>query len=159
MVFFKKKQKKGLELKAYVSGKVIPITQVADPVFSSGTLGDGIAIQPEEDLITAPCDGEVSMVADTGHAMGITLDNGAQLIIHIGLDTVEMNGKGFEVLAAQGTKVKQGMPLVKFDRKLIEENGFLADCILVMVNRDQFPDVRFISGMDAERNETVIAVI
>ena len=63
------------------------------------------------------------------------------------------------MLAAQGTKVKQGMPLVKFDRKLIEENGFLADCILVMVNRDQFPDVRFISGMDAERNETVIAVI
>ena len=93
MVFFKKRQKKGLELKAYVSGKVIPITQVADPVFSSGALGDGIAIRPEEDLITAPCDGEVSMVADTGHAMGITLDNGAQLIIHIGLDTVEMNGK------------------------------------------------------------------
>lgn len=158
MALFKKKQKEGLVLKAYVSGPVIPVAEVDDPVFSSGALGDGIAIRPESDTITAPCDGEISMVAETGHALGISLSNGIQLILHIGLDTVGMNGKGFQILARQGSKVKQGTPLLKFDRKMIEENGFSTDCILVAVPQDQVPKLQFISGIDAVQDDTVIGL-
>ncbi len=158
MALFKKKQKEEPVLTAYVSGPVIPVTEVDDPVFSSGALGDGIAIRPENDTITSPCDGEISMVAETGHALGIGLSNGIQLILHIGLDTVGMNGKGFQVLVRQGSKVRKGTPLLKFDRKMIEENGFSTDCILVEVTQNQAPRLRFISGMDAVQNDTVIGI-
>lgn len=155
-MFFKKKQKEEPVLTAYISGPVIPVTEVNDPVFSSGALGDGIAIRPESDTITAPCDGEICMVAETGHALGISMSNGIQLILHIGLDTVSLKGQGFQILTRQGTKVKQGTPLLRFDRKMIEEKGFSTDCILVEVSQNQGSRLRFISGMDAVQNDTVI---
>lgn len=144
------------ELKAFISGSVIPVTDVSDPVFSSKAMGDGIAIRPDEQKITAPCDGEISMVADTGHAVGITLNNGAELLIHVGLDTVSLNGEGFRVLVKDGDKVKQGASLLEFDRALIEGKGLPTDCILVLTNTDDFPNAGFISGMDAKQGETCI---
>ena len=88
MAFFNRKKdtEPVKELTAYVSGSVIPITEVNDPVFSSKSLGDGIAIRPEGQTITAPCSGEISMAADTGHAIGITVNNGAELLLHIGIE-------------------------------------------------------------------------
>lgn len=158
MGFFRKKEKEEpvKELKAIVSGQVIPVTEVEDPVFSSKALGDGIAIRPEGQVITAPCSGEISMVAETGHAVGITVNNGAELLLHIGLDTVSLNGEGFKVTAKQGKKVKQGDVLLEFDKALVEQKGFATDCILIVTNAEDFPDMKLISGMDAVRNETVV---
>lgn len=160
MAFFKRKEKEKpvKELKAYVSGHVIPVTEVADPVFSSKALGDGIAIRPNGQTITAPCNGEISMVADTGHAIGLTLNNGAELLLHIGLDTVSLNGEGFQVLVKQGSKVKQGTPLLKFDKAFIEGKGLATDCIMIVANTDEFSDMKFMSGMDAEQDGTVVCV-
>ena len=158
MGFFNRKEKteQVKELTAYISGSVIPITEVNDPVFSSKALGDGIAIRPSEQTITAPCGGEISMAADTGHAIGITVNNGAELLLHIGIDTVSLNGQGFQLLVKEGKKVKRGDPLLKFDKAFIEGKGLAADCILVLTNTDDFPDIKFISGMDAKQSETVI---
>ena len=108
MLFYKKNNKveeKENELKAYISGKVISITEVADSVFASTVLGDGIAILPDGNTVFAPCGGTISMLADTGHAVGITADNGAEILIHIGLDTVSLNGEGFKIMADQGETV------------------------------------------------------
>ncbi len=158
MGFFKKKEKEEpvKELRAIVSGHVIPITEVADPVFSSKALGDGVAIRPEGQVITAPCSGEISMVAETGHAVGITVNNGAELLLHIGLDTVSLNGEGFRVMIKQGKKVKQGDVLLEFDKALVERKGLATDCILIVTNADDFSGMKLAGGIDAVQNETVV---
>lgn len=144
-------------LKAFVSGKVIPITEVKDDVFSSKALGDGIAIEPTEQEILAPCDGTVSMIAEgSNHAIGMTLNNRAEILLHIGLDTVGLNGEGFQVLVQAEEEVKQGQKLMTFDKKFIESKGLSATCILVLTNSDEYPDVRLQSGMDAVGGETTI---
>lgn len=159
MGLFKKKVKEEpvKSLKAFVSGKVISITEVNDQVFSSKALGKGVAIQPAGQIITAPCDGVVSMIAeDSYHAVGMTLNNGAELLLHIGLDTVSMNGEGFRVFVKANDHVKQGEKLLEFDKELIESKGFETTCILVVTNSDDYPDVEYLSGMEATQNETEI---
>lgn len=143
-------------LYACVSGSVIPVSEVADPVFSSKTLGDGIAIRPTCQTVTAPCTGEISMVADTLHAVGITLNNGAELLIHVGLNTVDMNGEGFRAMVKVGSKVKQGAVLIKFDKALIESKGYASDCVFLVTNSEDFPNLTFSSGMDADQDKTVV---
>lgn len=159
MGFFKRKAKEEpvKSLKAFVPGKVIPITEVNDQVFSSKALGEGIAIQPTAQIVTAPGDGIISMVAeDSNHAIGMTLNNGAELLLHIGLDTVSLNGEGFQVFVKENDKVKQGDRLMEFDKALIESKGFATTCILVVKNSDDYPDTEYFSGMDAVQNETEI---
>ena len=161
MGFFKRKVKEEpvKSLKAFVSGKVIPITEVNDPVFSSKALGDGIAIQPTTQTVTAPCDGEISMVAqDSNHAIGMTANNGAELLLHIGLDTVSLNGEGFEVFVKEKERVKRGEKLLAFDKKFIEQKGFATTCILVVTNSDDYPDAKYLSDMEAVQNETDICI-
>lgn len=142
MAFFKRKTKEEpvKSLKAFVPGKVISITEVNDPVFSSKALGDGIAIQPAAQVITAPCDGVISMIAEeSNHAIGMTLNNGVELLLHIGLDTVSLNGEGFCVFVKANDKVKQGDKLMEFDKALIGSKGFETTCILVVTNSDDYP--------------------
>jgi len=159
MGLFKKKVKEEpvKSLKAFISGKVISIAEVNDQVFSSKALGEGVAIQPAGQMITAPCDGVVSMIAeDSNHAIGLTLNNGAELLLHIGLDTVSMNGEGFHVFVKANDKVKQGEKLLEFDKELIESKGFETVCILVVTNSDDYPAAEYLSGMEATQNETEI---
>ena len=157
MKLFGRKTKKEKNLKAYVSGKAVPISEVNDPVFSSGTLGDGIGIYPENESICAPCDGVIPTIAeDSKHAIGITAENGAEILIHIGIDTVSLEGRGFEVFVCEGKKVKQGQKLLKFDKALIESKGLEATCILVLTNMDEFSNATFISGKKMVQNESVI---
>lgn len=145
-------------LKAFISGKVIPITEVNDSVFSSKALGDGIGIKPSEQIVSAPCDGTISMIAEgSSHAIGMTLNNGIEILLHIGLDTVSLNGEGFQVFVKNGETVKEGQKLLEFDRKLIESRGLETTCILVITNSDDNPDLQLISGMDAVCKETEIA--
>jgi len=159
MLFFKKKTKEEpvKVLKAFVSGKVIPITEVNDQVFSSKALGDGVAIKPFAQTITAPCAGTISLVAeDSNHAIGMTLNNGAEILLHIGLDTVSLNGEGFRVFVKAGDKVEQGDKLMEFDKTFIESKGLETTCILVVANADDYPDTEYVSGMEAVQNETDI---
>ena len=144
MSLFKRKSKDtGNDVYAFISGNTIPITEVNDPVFSAKTLGDGLAIIPSGELICAPCAGTISMVAEgSNHAVGMTLANGAEILIHVGLDTVSLNGKGTKLL--------------KFDKSFIESEGFDTACVFVLTNCEDFPDVRFFTGQDVVQNETVI---
>lgn len=144
-------------LKAFLSGKVIPIENVNDQVFSAKILGDGLAIEPESEIIVAPCDGVVSTVmADSKHAVGITTKNGMELLIHEGIDTVALNGEGFELFVKEGDNVKEGDKLIRFDAKLIKSKGYQTTCILVVTNSDDFPNLNFYTGMNAVVGKTVI---
>lgn len=105
-------------------GEVLPIDQAADPAFASKAMGDGVAVNPEEGTIFAPADGKISLVFPTKHAIGITLDSGAELLIHAGIDTVKMEGEGFEDFVKAGDRVKKGDKLIHFDTKLVEKKGY-----------------------------------
>ena len=159
--FFKKdKTKEGAcnECRAFLDGKAVPITEVPDAVFSGKLLGDGMAIVPESQMLKSPCDGVVSVVMDGSfHACGITLDNGMQILLHIGLDTVEMNGDGFEPKVKVGDRVKTGQDLIAFDLKKIEAAGHPTITILVVTEPGNAKDIRFLSGMQAVSGETVVA--
>ena len=144
-------------LKAFLSGKVIPIENVNDQVFSAKILGDGLAIEPESEIIVAPCDGVISTVmADSKHAVGITAENGMELLIHEGIDTVALNGEGFELFVKEGDSIKTGDKLIHFDPELIKSKGYQTTCILVVTNSDDFPNMKLHTGMDAIVGETVI---
>lgn len=121
MFGFLKKDRKVIV--APVSGKCIPIEEVSDPVFSTKMMGDGFAIVPSEETVAAPADGEIVMIPDSKHAFGLKTKSGVELLVHIGLDTVNLNGEGFTILQEQGAKVKAGTPIIRFDRKFMEEKG------------------------------------
>lgn len=162
MSLFKRKEKEESvkSLKAFISGRVIPITEVSDQVFSSKALGDGVGIQPSGEIITAPCSCTISMIAqDTGHAIGLSLNNGAEILIHAGLDTVSLNGEGFHVFVKEGQKVKAGDNLLRFDKNFIESKGLETICIFVLTNSDDYPDAKFFSNLDAIQNETEICLL
>ena len=159
--FFKKKKGEAPAsanaLKAFLSGKVIPIEEVKDPVFSSKMLGNGLAIEPTSELIVAPCDGVISTVmAESKHAVGITVANGMELLIHEGVDTVALNGEGFELFVNEGDQVKAGDKLIKFNAELIKSKGYQATCILAVTNSDDYPNMKLHTGIDAVIGETVI---
>ena len=161
MGFFKKKEKEEpvKELRAIVSGHVIPITEVADPVFSSKALGDGVAIRPEGQVITAPCSGEISMVAETGHAVGITVNNGAELLLHIGLDTVSLDGEGFRVMVKQGKKVKQGDVLLEFDMQGIQSAGYPLVTPMVICNSDEYSKIEVLADGTVQAGTEVLRAV
>lgn len=149
---------KSATLKAFVSGQVIPMTEVKDEMFSQKMMGDGVAIWPDNQVVTAPADGEITMVTgQSGHAIGMKLKNGLEILLHVGLDTVNMSGEGFTVFVEPGQKVQAGTELVRFDRKRIEEKGYSPVVIMAVTNFDQYPMLSFYSGVQAEANKTVVA--
>lgn len=124
---------------APVAGKIISITEVPDPVFSGEVLGKGCAIWPEEEVVYAPCSGTVTVTM--GHAVGINGDDGVEVLVHIGVDTVEMNGDGFTGYVKQGDTVKAGQPVIKMDRAKIEAAGH-PDCVVMAVsNTPEFASI------------------
>ncbi len=149
----------GGELKAFLSGTVIPLEAVPDDVFSKRIIGDGLAIEPTDHTVVAPAEGTVSVVMkDSKHACGLTLDNGMEILIHIGIDTVAMNGDGFELFVDQGDHVKEGQPLISFDPEKIRAAGYPLTTILIMTNPGQAKDVTYRDqeGLKAEAGETPI---
>ena len=108
---------------APVTGKCIRIEEVPDQVFSSKMMGDGFAVVPEGDTAVAPMSGEIVMIPESKHAFGMKTKSGVEFLVHIGLDTVELNGEGFTVLAKQGSKVRAGDPVIRFDKAFIEGKG------------------------------------
>ena len=155
--FFKKKSEPK-ELKAMVNGEVISVTEVKDDVFSSCMLGKGIAIHPADGVVVAPVDGEISVTMEgTNHAVGIRIAEGFDLLIHIGLDTVSLNGEGFTSHISMGQKVKAGDTLITFDKALVESKGLCADVILIALDNPALPALDFKTGMTASAGETVVA--
>lgn len=128
--------KKSIAIYAPLKGRVVDITEVPDPTFSQKMMGDGIAIEPESNVLVAPCDGEIALVAETKHAVAIS-SNGMELLMHIGLDTVELEGKPFDVHVKAGDKVKQGDKLVTFDRDMITAAGKKLITPVLLINMDQ----------------------
>ena len=145
------------DLKAYLTGKVIPLSEVEDQVFSAGIMGDGIAIRPENDTLCAPAKGTVTMLTDTRHAIGLTLENGVEILLHVGLDTVEMNGDGFTYLVSENQKVEAGTPLIRFDREKIKAAGHPDVTVCIVTDQADVEQVNFHTGMNAESGKTVIA--
>ena len=120
---FKKKEAMDNNLYAPIEGEYIELEKIPDKVFASGMIGTGCGIVPKGEKVTAPVNGEIIMVADTKHAIGIKSEMGAEILLHIGLETVAMNGEGFEYLVKKGQHVKEGQPILKFDKAKIEAKG------------------------------------
>lgn len=147
-----------LELKAPVSGKVLPMREAKDETFASCMMGTGVVIVPEEDTIVAPCDGTVTLCSeDNKHAIGLQSDTGLELLIHVGVDTVSLKGKGFELLKKEGTRMKTGDPLLRFDRKYVESQGLCTDIMLILVGCEEESGVEFITGSRAAAGKTTVA--
>ncbi|WP_075182814.1 glucose PTS transporter subunit IIA [Pantoea sp. 1.19] len=127
-----------LSLNSPLSGRLMPLTQVQDPAFASGALGEGVAILPDDGEVVAPCDAEVASVIDTGHAVGLLCDNGAELLIHVGLDTVKLQGQFFTPQVSIGERVRAGQPLIRFDREQVLAAGYDITTPFLIVNSDDF---------------------
>lgn len=124
-------------------GKVIPYTEIPDPTFASGALGEGVGVEPEEGVVYAPMDGEISSVADSKHAIGITGENDQELLIHVGVDTVEMKGDGFNTLVEEGDMVKKGQKIMEFSLQKIKEAGHPDTVVVLLTNSDDYEDVKY----------------
>ena len=146
------------ELKAFATGDVITLKEVNDGVFSEGTMGEGLAIIPENETVYAPADATVNLLMqESRHACGLKLANGAQILLHIGIDTVAMKGDGFEYLVKEGQKVSVGTPLIKFDKKKISEAGYVDTIICVIAEPGNMENVTFMTGIHAIEKETTVA--
>ncbi len=148
-------EKEEVVLYAPLKGEVLPVEKAADPAFASKAMGDGVAINPEDDVVYAPADGTVSLVFPTKHAMGITLSTGAELLIHVGLDTVQMEGEGFETYVKAGDQVKKGDKLISFDRELIAQKGF-KDQTMLLVAETNGQDVEVMPAKEADLTTEII---
>ena len=125
-----------------VAGKIIPASEIADPVFAGEGMGPSIGIVPSGETVYAPFDGEVMMVFPTKHAVGLTSKDGIEVLIHVGIDTVNMNGEGFEAFVQGGEKVSKGDKLLTFDRAAIKKAGYSDTVIVVLTNGNNLPDVK-----------------
>lgn len=132
------------EFVAPVTGNVIPVNQVKDEAFASEAMGKGVGIEPENGKVYAPFDGNVDAVFPTGHLVGLSDENGAEVLIHIGVDTVKLEGKGFKTYVSQGDKVKKGDLLVEFDVELLKKEGY--DATVMFITTDTSKDVQVLSG-------------
>lgn len=145
------------ELKAFLSGKVIPLKEVGDGVFSEGVMGEGLAIVPDSEVLCAPADAEVTvLMEDSRHACGLKLANGMELLLHIGIDTVDMNGDGFTYEVAAGQRVKAGDPLVRFSREKIKAAGHPDMTVCIITEPGNAKEIEFHTGMEAKEKETIL---
>ena len=128
-------------LSACLNGTVVPLAEVKDEAFASGALGDGIAIEPSDGELVAPADGEISSTFETHHAVGMTTVDGAELLMHIGIDTVKLGGKHFTYLVNEGDKVKKGQPLIRFELEAIKAEGYPVTTPLIVCNTDDYTAV------------------
>jgi sugar PTS system EIIA component len=143
-------------LVAPVSGKAIPLSEVPDPVFAEKMAGDGMAIIAAGDTVVAPADGELTLIFKTKHAFAMTLDNGLELLVHIGLETVSLEGEGFEQLAQQGTRVKAGTPIMKIDTELIKSKGLSLATPVLITNVDAVKSMTPVENGDVVAGKTQI---
>lgn len=141
-----------------VSGSVIPLSEVKDPAFADGALGDGVAIIPENGTIVAPFDGTVSMIFETGHAVGLMSEDGVEVLIHVGLDTVNLEGKYFEKKVNNGDKVVAGQPLIQFDLDAVRNAGYDVTTPVLVTNMDKFKALGKVSEGAIKAQQNLLTV-
>lgn len=154
--FFRKG--KELEIVSPVNGVCVSLSQVPDKMFSQKMLGDGIAFVYDDEVVSAPCDGVITMIAKTKHAFGIQASNGAEVLIHIGLNTVSLEGKGFEMLVHENQIVKVGDNVLKVNQSLFKENGLTLITPVVVTNTEEFEFSKKIKDMSVQRGEVVLSL-
>ena len=142
-----------------LEGRAVPISEIPDPVFSTGVVGDGIAIEPASNTVVCPADATVVTAPDSGHAFGLKLDSGVELLIHVGIDTVELGGKGFDVKVKAGDHVSAGQPLVVFDPTVIDEAGYSKITPVLVTNGFDYSNVTGIPADDVTTGTPVITVV
>ena len=137
----KEESPKTISVVAPLSGTIKSLEEVPDPVFSQKMMGDGIAILPDNGKVVSPVDGEIMQLFPTKHAVGIKAANGAELLIHIGLETVSMKGEGFEAHVSEGSKVQAGYPLITFDVSLVEDKAKSTITPIILTNGDDMGEL------------------
>lgn len=125
-----------------LAGKVIPLSEVNDPTFASGSLGDGVAIEPTGDKVVAPSDAKVKAIFPTGHAVALHTDDGLDVLIHVGLDTYKLDGRHLKVRAAEGDSVKRGDVLIEFDRDAIRSEGYDITAPILICNSVEYSSIK-----------------
>lgn len=153
------KMVKQLEIASPIKGTVLKLEKMKDDAFASGVLGKGAAIIPEEGNVYAPADGVITALFPTLHAIGMQADNGLELLIHIGLDTVQLNGEGFQAMVKQGDRVKKGQLLVTFDKEFIESKGFCLETPVLVTNSDDFLEVIETKQIEVSPGDCFITVL
>ena len=146
-------------LQSPLTGELVALSDVPDEVFASGVLGKGIAVNPSEGKIFAPADSEVTTLFPTGHAIGLKTSKGTEILIHIGMDTVKMNGDGFKTHVAQGDKVKAGQLLIEFDIEKIQKAGYPIITPVIVTNTAEFKDIVPIEGKNIKNGEDLITTV
>ena len=146
------------KLYAPIQGTIVPRNEIPDDTFAAGVLGNGVGIDPEEGVVVAPFDGEISSVTDTKHAIGITGPADMEVLIHVGVDTVNMKGDGFELLVEEGQKVKAGQKLMTFDIAKIKAAGYSPVAAVLLTNSDDYPEFKVVKTGKTKRLEEVFTV-
>lgn len=149
------KKNKTVELVSPITGKILPIEEVPDKVFSEKIMGDGVAVVPKDGKIVSPVDGTIATIFPTNHAIGLVTKEGLEVLIHIGLDTVELNGLGFKRRIENGSKVKKGDMLMEFDPNLVMEHGKSPITLVIITNMDKVKHIEKNSG-DIKRGDEFI---
>lgn len=148
--------KSGEQIGSPVTGKAVPITEVNDPTFSQEILGKGVAVRPSVGKVLAPCDATVDMMFDTGHAVSLVADSGAEILIHVGLDTVNLKGQHYTVIAKNGDHVKKGDLLMEFDIAAIQAAGYDTVTPIVICNSDNYTDFIPHVGADVSAGDVIL---
>lgn len=156
--FFKKKEESSYVLGSPVKGKTVPLSEVSDPTFGEGMLGQGVAILPAEGKFYAPADGEISMVFDTLHAVSMVSDDGVEILVHVGLDTVSMKGDGFEGHVKAGDKVKKGDLMLTVDLDKVKAAGYDTITPVVVCNTDDYASVEGIVGNEVVPGDDAVKI-
>ena len=149
------KKSKEISLYAPVNGKMINIEDVSDKVFSSKMMGDGVAFQFNDSYVLAPCDCTVTLIPDTLHAVGLKTTQGLEILVHIGLDTVQLNGQGFKKLVNQGQSIKQGTPMIEINHEFMKANHIDLTTPMVILNKDDF-DIMKITPKHVTANQDIV---
>ncbi|MEY8352277.1 PTS glucose transporter subunit IIA [Lachnospiraceae bacterium 54-53] len=141
---------------APVEGRTVPLSEVSDPAFSQEILGKGVAIVPAKGRIVAPADGVLTVMFETKHAVSITSDNGAEIIVHVGLDTVNLKGEHYTSYKKQGDRVRAGELLLEFDMEAIKKAGYDLITPVIVCNSPEYPDMVCYAGMQVKELEPII---
>lgn len=156
MGLFGRKKSEPCVVKAHLNGKVVAMKDVEDPTFAQEILGPGVAIEPTEGTLCSPVNGTVTLVADTFHAVSITCGCGAEILMHIGIDTVELKGEGFKAEVKAGDKVSAGDKLISFDIDAIKEKGYKVTTPLIICNKDDFKNIETVASGDIAVGEDLL---
>lgn len=148
--------KKRDEIFAPITGKVIDLYEVPDQIFSEKIAGDGVGINSTGDIVLAPADGVIVLIFETNHAFAMVLENGIELLVHVGVDTIELKGAGFKRLVEEGARVKLGEPIIKIDREFIEQKGYSLITPVLITNPDRLESIKYNTDIMAQAGKDIV---